>query len=318
MSFIKVFKIMHWNKIVSWVGFVCTVLGVLLYFVPPWNNSKSDLIIRDYMTPVSVNYSKNYAEIKSKLGSTISSVILDHEIIDYQIIDLDCDGKQEIVFSIGDDSKVEKLDVRTYDGRLVFQYSCVLGKLFDGGTSYRYYIKDLMIIGDKKKSIIVHCRDWNGWYQTYIEEINFQGNVIGRYLHPGHLWNPEYAKIGNYYYSVWTGVNNDLSTSSKDRMGVLFCIKHPIKSGKAPPHAYKGEQGSQVWYKVIRPEGVEIKKIEFINANYYRKYFSCWTEYGKIFFISKDGKILEESVADNGNPNASLSSIVLRNKHVKR
>lgn len=281
---------------------------MFFFFLTPLFNRPSPLVV-DYSAPASVVYSKNYAEIKSKLGSRISSVLLEKPIIDYRIEDLDADGECEIIFAIGNESKTEELDVRTYDGKAVFKYSCRSGKIFQGGSSCRYYIRDWMLIGDKKKSLVVHCRDWNGWYQTYIQEINHTGKLIGEYIHPGHLWNPVCSKFNGSYYSVWAGVNNDLSRFESPRTGILFCLKHPLKSGEAPPNILGTGQGSQLWYKILKPDGMEIKKISVVRSDEYGDYFSCWTERGKIFFLSKGGRLLGTGRADNGDPLATLYEI---------
>ena len=270
-----------------------------------------DGFIRNYVEPSKLISSGSYAEVKSEKDLFLWSYDFGEEILDYRVVDLDMDGKVEIIVLLGKkNGDVFKMDVRNWEGDEEFVYECMSSKINGDGSSVgRYLIKDWMLIGDKNRSLLVHCRSLDGRYHTYLQSVSSEGDIQGEYRHPGHLAYSVYMRVGGKDVVVLAGVNDELNNSrcseytavrdsvstyspTTSGVAVIFAIDPKNMRGEAPPYCRKGSHGTQLWYKVLQPETARFRQLSVSDNLQNNPHFLAWDRDSGVFYIDALGNLI--------------------------
>lgn len=189
------------------------------------------------------------------LSASISLTEHDKEPI-IRISDLDSDGKTEVLVGIKYDEKnTGKIICFDYKKEKLWEFSCGEDSVYQIGMEFnsKYFFPIAMetedLDGDSKKEVIVTSGEmW--WFPDQVAELDYKGNKISEYWHPGRLnclYCLDFDNDGEKEV-ILGGINNRM-----DWRPVISVLDPDRVFGQAMPYlaTKKIEKAKEKWYIVF-------------------------------------------------------------------
>ncbi|HEV7766159.1 MAG TPA: hypothetical protein VGQ76_14235 [Thermoanaerobaculia bacterium] len=231
------------------------------------------------------------------------------------VADLDGDGKREVVIGVEHGQDSGKIFAFGGDGKKLWVADTTLPYNYGVARSGRMAITDLVtaeLFQKGKRQVIAVAIDSQGWLDSNLTVFDQNGQRIGLYWHPGHLHKVIAGPIdpGGKVRIVAAGVTNSFTTAPRGAgyLAVVFLLDPADVRGEAPPHEGLADEGSQLWYGFITPQGQTVQRLELVDGDQDgQNEISVWTSTNHIFYLDVAGNVMSRSAADSATGNASFS-----------
>jgi hypothetical protein len=312
-------RLVIWNKMAFW-GSIASIIAIPLAIILHFNkvNYNGSPVVKKYIEPFEMEINNDYFEIFSKTKNFLWSEKVSGKIKKGIIDDIDNDNKKDIIIGVmdgGDDTG--KIIAYNSSGEKKWIYAPERKQYYVGGTSgglmvNNFQVDDLYL--KKKKQIVVLYIDRQGWFQSCLSVLNFNGKLLATYWHPGHLYDLKIGseKLNKNKYIIVAGANNDLRASvpGEGNLYCVFMLDPDIIEGEAPPYNGYSLKGTQLWYYAVTPKNTSFSRIDIIDSNNDNiNEISLWTDKGVIFKLDFLGNLINYSFGDGAQQDVQLHVI---------
>lgn len=205
---------------------------------------------------------------------------LEARIVRATLIDLDADGRNEVVAAAGN---------------TLHAFSAIGKELWSAntGTTGRGTLTIATFVGanlfNRKSSEIVVLSNSSDGSPSRISIFDQRGRLLSAYWHPGQLEDVLVDKMtARHAARIIVVARNDAM-----RADSVFMLDPKQVRGEAPPYRGKLGFGSQLWYGVVEPAGSRIDRIALTDFdNDGRRDITVHTEAGPIIHLDFTGRIL--------------------------
>ncbi len=219
--------------------------------------------------PSSLEVSGNRVEVYDRLRHLLWQHTASGEIAEGLLADLDSDGGNEVVVSVGgegsDAGKVLAFDFR---GEILWSRDTQRASIYDGAHSGRFGVVRLAVgelFERGRPVIVVVSADARGWPVSQVTLLDAGGTFLASYWHPGQLRDLELIRSSTDqpWRILIGGFNNDLgpSYSGEGPAYGLFLLDPLEVQGEAPPYHGEIGRGTQLWYGVLSPKGHRVDQL---------------------------------------------------------
>ena len=256
----------------------------------------------------------NAFHVLNAAGVPLWGGTVDGSIMRAELVDLDADGRMELIAGVGGaGADVGKLVVFEAGGSMRWSRDTTAAFNYDSARSGRMSVKtfvtgDLFRTGTRQ--IVALSLDAQNWYPSRLSVFDRDGTLLSSYWHPGHL---HHVVIGAATANadpriVVGGVNNDLRSplGASRQVNTVFALDPKRIAGEAPPYLGRAGEGTELWYAVLLPEA-PVERLEVVDTNQDGiSEISAWSGSNSVFYVSFEGRLLSIARGNGAKPGAQF------------
>jgi len=263
-----------WGRTGYGIGLVASILGILAFvfiFWQPWLDTEP-------ARAFSPDPARSFVTVANKKGEALWSTQTFKGVVQNAIV-AKSNGTTKIVVGIeGDGEDTGNLFVYDQNGHptatidTLASFKSLYPRVYDqsspiGAHRQRFTVRSFLVedlLPSRGSEVVVSVHDVT-WYLSSLMVFNLQGQMLGAFVHPGHIEQFRVGRFGQDWKIVVTAINNDLTPAVPDGDGYahsVFLLDPNKLAGEAPPHAITGLPGTQEWYMIVAPKGYSATEIQ--------------------------------------------------------